>query len=94
MQLPDNLVADKSFKDDPHQGLRSALLLCNRQLHNSRIDDQMSGTTAIVGLIRGRTLYVANVGDSRAILAVQGPDGIVSRPLSQDQTPFRSVQYH
>ncbi|KAK9814008.1 hypothetical protein WJX73_008908 [Symbiochloris irregularis] len=89
-KLTDNLLSDKTFKHDPQQGLRSALVLLNKQLHSSRIDDSMSGTTAIVGLIRDRTLYVANVGDSRAVLALQGPDGIIARPLSNDQTPFRA----
>lgn len=82
-------MADKTFKEDPIYGLETALVLLNKQLHSSRIDDTMSGTTAIVGLIRGRTLYIANVGDSRAVLAVESPDGLVARALSLDQTPFR-----
>ena len=39
-----------------------------------KFSDMMSGTTAICSLIVGRTLYVANVGDSRAIIAVRDPD--------------------
>lgn len=90
VQLPDNLMSDKTFKHDPVQGFRTALPLLNKQLHSSRIDDSMSGTTAIVGLIRSRVLYVANVGDSRAVLAIQGSDGnITAKALSHDQTPFR-----
>lgn len=89
VQLPDNLMSDKNFKTDPVEGFHSALPLLNKQLHGSRIDDSMSGTTAIVGLIRGRRLYVANVGDSRAVLAVQGPTSIAAHALSRDQTPFR-----
>lgn len=50
----------------------------------------MSGTTAISCLIRGRTLLVANVGDSRAVLAERVGDGVVARDLSCDQTPFRA----
>jgi serine/threonine protein phosphatase PrpC len=51
----------------------------------------MSGTTAITVLIRGRSLLVANVGDSRAVLAekVQGGPGYIARDLSIDQTPYR-----
>lgn len=52
----------------------------------------MSGTTAITVLIRGRSLLVANVGDSRAVLAekVPGPGlGYIARDLSIDQTPYR-----
>lgn len=53
----------------------------------------MSGTTAITVLVRGRSLLVANVGDSRAVLAekVQGGSGFIARDLSIDQTPYRSV---
>ena len=82
-------MSDKTFRVDPVKGFYSALPLLNKQLHSSRIDDTMSGTTAIIGLIKGRSLYVANVGDSRAVLAVQGPDSILARALSRDQTPFR-----
>lgn len=88
-KLPDNLMSDKAFKLDPVKGFHTALPLLNKQLHSSRIDDSMSGTTAICGLIRGRSLYIANVGDSRAILAVQEKDCISARALSRDQTPFR-----
>jgi serine/threonine protein phosphatase PrpC len=57
----------------------------------SDFDDSMSGTTAITVLIRGRSLLVANVGDSRAVLAEkrQGEPGYIARDLSIDQTPYR-----
>ena len=35
---------------------------------DKRLDDTLSGTTAISILFRGRTMYVSNVGDSRAIV--------------------------
>lgn len=50
----------------------------------------MSGTTAVTALIRGRELYIANVGDSRAVLAVRNADSsLVAHALTVDQTPFR-----
>jgi cGMP-dependent protein kinase 2 len=49
----------------------------------------MSGTTAICVLLRGRSLLVANVGDSRAVLAERVDGGVVARDLSLDQTPYR-----
>lgn len=58
-------------------------------LDRSDIDDSMSGTTAIAVLVRGRTTYVANVGDSRAVLAERHGDKVVAQDLSYDQTPFR-----
>ena len=67
-----------------------ALLATNDQLHHSAVDDAMSGTTAVAALVRGRALYVANVGDSRAVLAERAPGGrLTAVPLSYDHTPFR-----
>lgn len=52
-------------------------------------DDSMSGTTAITVLVRGRDLIVANVGDSRAVLAERRGDKVLAQDLSIDQTPYR-----
>lgn len=57
----------------------------------------MSGTTAITLLVRGRSVLVANVGDSRAVLAERVPStpgsgaqcSFIARDLSIDQTPYR-----
>lgn len=48
-------------------------------------------------LVAGRMLHVANVGDSRAVLAERVPGGgtataYVARELSHDQTPFRCAR--
>ena len=42
--------------------------------NNPAIDDTLSGTTAITLLFFGDTMYVANVGDSRAIVAQRVDD--------------------
>ena len=60
------------------------------QLHDSVIDDSLSGTTAISVLIIDDVMYCSNVGDSRAILISKEPSGkSYITPLSDDQTPFR-----
>jgi cGMP-dependent protein kinase 2 len=64
-KVPANLLANPSFASNPVEAFRGAMTQCNQQLHISSIDDSMSGTTAIACLVRGRTLHVANVGDSR-----------------------------
>ena len=62
----------------------------NKALHKSGIDDSLSGTTAITVVVKGDVLYVANVGDSRAIIGSKKDDGKIKySPLSNDQTPFR-----
>lgn len=42
-----------------------------------------SGCTAVVALLRGRTLYVANAGDSRCVLSRGG----VAVEMSSDHKP-------
>jgi hypothetical protein len=58
-------------------------------------DDSLSGTTAITILLRAKTMFVSNVGDSRAIVISKVASTNSSnvrfeaKPLSSDQTPYR-----
>ncbi|KAJ1405657.1 hypothetical protein SESBI_25799, partial [Sesbania bispinosa] len=92
-RLVEKLSNDPALVEDPVQAYSSAFLTTNQELHSSEIDDSMSGTTAITVLVIGDTLYVANVGDSRAVLAVKDGNRIVAEDLSSDQTPFRRDEY-
>lgn len=89
-QLCENLLKDRHFRTDVVQAYHAAFTATNVQLHRHNIDDSMSGTTAITVLVRGKTLYVANVGDSRAVLAERRGKELVAVDLSSDQTPFRT----
>ena len=52
------------------------------------MDASVSGTTAVCALMRGDTMWVANAGDSRAIVARRDPKGkLVTHDLTQDQKP-------
>jgi serine/threonine protein phosphatase PrpC len=54
------------------------------------IDSRFSGTTAVSCWITGKQLWVANTGDSRAVLGrVNSAGKMVAHDLSSDQTPFR-----
>lgn len=88
-KLPDFLVADARLSENPVEAFNSAFAATNRALHESAIDDTMSGTTAIAVLVRGDTLFVANVGDSRAVAGVRKDERVVAEELSRDHTPFR-----
>lgn len=88
-RLVEILSNDPTLLDDPVKAYNSAFSRTNEELHNSHIDDSMSGTTAITALLVGDMLYVANVGDSRAVLAVKEGNRVVAKDLSSDQTPFR-----
>jgi serine/threonine protein phosphatase PrpC len=62
----------------------------DKALHTTPyIDDSLSGTTAVTVLQQGDRLHVANVGDSRAIIASMVHGKLMYSPLSNDQTPYR-----
>ncbi|CAN1324498.1 Probable protein phosphatase 2C 35 [Linum perenne] len=88
-RLVEILENDATLSDDPIEAYNSAFSRTNLELHNSGIDDTMSGTTAITVLVIGCRIYTANVGDSRAVMGVRRRDRIVAEDLSSDQTPFR-----
>ncbi|PIA64807.1 hypothetical protein AQUCO_00100346v1 [Aquilegia coerulea] len=89
-KLCENLLRNSKFQIDPIEACHSAFLATNSQLHSDNLDDNMSGTTAITILVRGRTIYVANAGDSRAVIAERRGKEVVAVDLSIDQTPFRA----
>ena len=59
---------------------------------NKRIPDTFSGTTAVSAWIDRGKVFVANTGDSRAVLGRVAKEGDVIQAfdLSMDQTPFRA----
>ncbi|CAI9100405.1 OLC1v1037402C1 [Oldenlandia corymbosa var. corymbosa] len=88
-KLCENLLRNSKFHQDAVEACHSAFLTTNSQLHADALDDSMSGTTAITVLVRGATIYVANSGDSRAVIAEKKGEDLVAVDLSLDQTPFR-----
>ncbi|GMH23817.1 hypothetical protein Nepgr_025660 [Nepenthes gracilis] len=88
-KLCENLLRNGRFHLDAVEACHAAFLTTNEQLHADSLDDSMSGTTAITILVRGRAIYVANTGDSRAVIAQRLGKDIVAVDLSIDQTPFR-----
>lgn len=92
-RLVEVLASDSALLEDPVKAYNNAFLRTNEELHNSDIDDTMSGTTAITALVVGDKLFVANAGDSRAVIALKDGNKIVAQDLSCDQTPFRKDEY-
>ncbi|KKP04114.1 protein phosphatase [Trichoderma harzianum] len=74
-----------SFKaGDYAQGLKDGFLATDRAILNDpKYEEEVSGCTACVSLIAGNKLYVANAGDSRAVLGIKGR----AKPLSNDHKP-------
>lgn len=91
--LPNNMLKHlqgKTSQDDIKEGLHRAFCLTNDQLYeNPGIADDLSGTTCICVLVIGALMYIANVGDSRAIIARRQGEEYVAMPLSSDHTPYR-----
>lgn len=101
-KFPVMLMSDPAFKKDPSAALSGACQNTNADLRASKIDDSLSGTTACIAFMRGKEFYFANVGDSRAVIAVQKDSNTAAREddggsmsnyiaqeLTSDQTPFR-----
>ena len=80
----------EAHPDDLERCVKEAFVQVNGTLHACKeIDDRLSGTTAIVLLVHRGALHVANVGDSRAIIAQLHGGKLTAHALSQDQTPLR-----
>lgn len=73
-RLPELLANDPHIYSNPKKALNTCILRCNSELNELEIDVNFSGTTLILVLIKGSTLYCANVGDSRALIARQVND--------------------
>mmetsp|Transcript_2407 Transcript_2407/g.4345 ORF Transcript_2407/g.4345 Transcript_2407/m.4345 type:complete len:1062 (+) Transcript_2407:50-3235(+) len=99
--IPTNLIkemksksSDGSFESLSEQDImkchKKSFVKSNKEIAKTNFDTELSGTTAITVMIRGCTLFVNNVGDSRAVVAVRGDNGMLkAEHLSIDQTPFR-----
>lgn len=73
------------------QDFQKAFHSTAEELRRSGIEANESGTTAVTALKRGNQLFVANVGDSRAVLAREGPSGkLQPLEMSMDHKPDRS----
>lgn len=82
------LIRQPSFPSDPAAALFSAFKEVDRDWEaQARRHGFEDGTTAIVALFIGEVLYVANTGDSRAIL-VESSGRTVE--LSEDHKPDRA----
>ena len=81
-QLAVNTIRDVYYQQevgDPEAALRLAIEQANARIYNESMamspklePDQMMGSTCVAAVILGDTVYVANVGDSRAYIIREG----------------------
>eukprot|EP01118_Nematostelium_gracile_P008625 TRINITY_DN2859_c0_g1_i1.p1 TRINITY_DN2859_c0_g1~~TRINITY_DN2859_c0_g1_i1.p1 ORF type:complete len:545 (-),score=137.82 TRINITY_DN2859_c0_g1_i1:107-1741(-) len=74
------LLEDKLTGKDPEEGLKDAFVATNAVMKTERIK---GGTTAIVALFLGDNGFIANAGDSRAVLCQSG----IATRYSTDHKP-------
>ena len=92
MMVPELLrqMKDPKYKNDFSKAYIKAFNEINDAMHeNDDFDDSFSGTTAITACFFGSEMYIANIGDSRAVIAERKGKRIVGFPLSLDHTPYR-----
>lgn len=90
--LPQSWENNPGLSRDPLAAMSQGCIRVNRDLSapTSGVDVYVSGSTGIMGLLRKNQLFVANVGDSRAVLGRETAPGRFSAlELSHDHKPDR-----
>ncbi|OGB83434.1 hypothetical protein A3F66_00195 [candidate division TM6 bacterium RIFCSPHIGHO2_12_FULL_32_22] len=78
--LPGNITNHPEFQTNPEKALFDAYMKTDAEIPQ---DIENQGCTAVTALFKGNKLYVANTGDSRAVLSRDGR----AIALSEDQSP-------
>ncbi|OAY85336.1 putative protein phosphatase 2C 27 [Ananas comosus] len=77
------IIEDPYFPNCMEKAIKSAFVRTDHAFADSRSLDRSSGTTALTAVIFGRTLFIANAGDCRAVLGKRGR----AIELSKDHKP-------
>ncbi|KAJ9146851.1 hypothetical protein P3X46_029071 [Hevea brasiliensis] len=77
------IVEDSQFPSGMKKAIKSAFVKADHALADTKAVDSSCGTTALTALILGRTMLIANAGDSRAVLGKRGR----AIELSKDHKP-------
>ena len=78
-------------EEAPAEEVEAALIRVCEEVHSRvvrKMDCSSSGTTMVLCCLLGSVLHVANLGDSRCLLALEGGgDALEPMALSWDQCP-------
>merc|ERR1712130_620181 len=72
---------------DPEKAFKKGVAEMVIALNKTKINCSFSGTTLVFGLLINKTLWVGNVGDSRAVMARKKNGRMVPVELSRDHKP-------
>jgi hypothetical protein len=87
-QVVVSLERDPALDNNPEIALKNAYITTNTALLVTEIQSMTSGCTCVTIYCRGNTLYVANAGDSRAVIAYIEEDGnLGAKNLTRDHKP-------
>lgn len=75
------------LKDDTETAFKEAFITTNTALMVTPIQYMTSGTTAVAVYVKGNVFHIANVGDSRAVIAYEEDGKLKSKMLSRDHKP-------
>ena len=93
--LRDNLhkyiINDKYFPSNPQKAIANGFIYAEKIFFKNYTGLDSSGSCAIVVLIIEKRVYIANVGDSRALLSSK--NGTKFYPLSRDHRPGDEKEY-
>lgn len=92
--LPTVILQDPDFSNNIEKSIKKAFtmaqtaIVIEADLPGTEWDCALSGTTATIAIIRGTTVHVAHVGDSRAILGItHETTPPTALPLTPDHKP-------
>eukprot|EP00753_Platysulcus_tardus_P014141 PLAT4122.1.p1 GENE.PLAT4122.1~~PLAT4122.1.p1 ORF type:complete len:334 (+),score=196.38 PLAT4122.1:30-1031(+) len=72
-RLPGAVFTHPKFIDEPDVAMKESFLAIEKALlRDASIETEFSGSTAVLSIIRGDDMWVANIGDSRLTLASVG----------------------
>ncbi|KAL5099682.1 hypothetical protein RYX36_004009 [Vicia faba] len=77
------IIEDSQFPSSIKKAVKNAFVKADHAFRDASALDNSSGTTALIALVLGRVVLIANAGDSRAVLGKRGR----AVELSKDHKP-------